>query len=151
MKLGTRGRYAVMALLDLALRENGGPVSLSDISERQFISLSYLEQLFNKLRRHGLVRSVRGAGGGYHLNRSPEQITIADVILAVDEPIKATRCSAKTGKGCLTNGAQCITHHLWEDLNTHIISYLKDITLQQALAKNTAPLSMVAFQGIAHD
>jgi Rrf2 family iron-sulfur cluster assembly transcriptional regulator len=145
MKLGTRGRYAVMALLDLALREKGGPVPLSDISDRQFISLSYLEQIFNKLRRHGIVRSVRGAGGGYHLNREKKHITIADVILAVDEPIKATRCSPHTGKGCMLNGAQCITHHLWDDLGSHIIHYLKGITLQDVLLKNESHSKSNAF------
>ncbi len=135
MKLGTRGRYAVMALLDLALHEQEGPVSLSDISVRQHISLSYLEQIFNKLRRQNIVRSIRGAGGGYHLNREKQDIAIADVITAVDEPVHATRCMPKSGKGCMFNGAQCITHHLWDDLGTHILSYLKQISLADVLAK----------------
>ena len=147
MKLGTRGRYAVMAILDLALHERKGPVPLSEIAERQSISLSYLEQIFNKLRRHLIVRSVRGAGGGYHLNKKPTDITVADIIEAVDEPMHATRCHPHSEKGCMRNGVRCITHHLWADLGSQISTYLKNISLEDALAKKM-PLTTAS---LSHD
>ena len=108
MKLSTKGRYAVMAMADLADAADSGPVTLSDIASRQSISLSYLEQLFAKLRRADIVSSVRGPGGGYKLSRLPTEIRISDIILAVDEPLRATRCSE--AKGCLSDGRRCITH-----------------------------------------
>jgi Rrf2 family iron-sulfur cluster assembly transcriptional regulator len=130
MKLTTKGRYAVTAMLDLAMQS--GPVPLLEISRRQGISLSYLEQLFAKLRRHELVRSRRGPGGGYELNRSPEEISVADVIRAVDEPMDATACS---GKGNCHEGHMCLTHHLWESLSDRISDYLQSISLASVLAK----------------
>ncbi|MBF0628450.1 MAG: Rrf2 family transcriptional regulator [Magnetococcales bacterium] len=128
MKLTTKGRYAVTAMLDLCCQDADSPVSLIDISKRQEISLSYLEQLFAKLRRRGLVRSVRGPGGGYLLVASPSSISIADIIRAVDEPIRATSCDEGDVEGC-RKATRCITHHLWERVGTHINNYLESIHL----------------------
>ena len=133
MKLSSKGRYAVMAMVDLThhTREAARPkpVPLADIAGRQEISLSYLEQLFGRLRRGGLVRSVRGPGGGYLLARPGEQIRVADVILAVDEPIKATRCKQGSPKGCLGKSGRCLTHDLWEELGHQIHLYLSAVSL----------------------
>ncbi len=128
MKLTTKGRYAVTAMLDLCCQESEIPVSLIDISKRQEISLSYLEQLFAKLRRRGLVRSVRGPGGGYLLMAPPATISIADIIRAVDEPIRATSCDEGDAEGC-RKSTRCITHHLWERVGSHINNYLESIHL----------------------
>lgn len=130
MRLTTKGRYAVTAMLDLALNAEQGPISLADISKRQEISLSYLEQLFAKLRRGGLVKSVRGPGGGYLLGQPPEAISVAKVIDAVSESIDATRCQ---GLGDCQHGDTCLTHHLWCDLSNAIHSFLDDITLGELL------------------
>lgn len=129
MKLSTKGRYAVMALVDLANHGDERPTSLADIAERQEISLSYLEQLFAKLRRGGLVKSVRGPGGGYLLANRPEETRIADIILAVDEPIRATRCTPGQPHGCRSNKSRCITHDLWEELGNQIYLYLSSVTV----------------------
>jgi Rrf2 family transcriptional regulator, iron-sulfur cluster assembly transcription factor len=128
MKLTTRGRYAVTAMLDLSCYGTGKPVTLADISSRQAISLSYLEQLFAKLRRNGLVRSIRGPGGGYVLNNQPTDISIAAIIRAVDEPIKTTSCDDENGIGC-KKSTRCITHHLWADMGDHIFNYLESVNL----------------------
>jgi Rrf2 family iron-sulfur cluster assembly transcriptional regulator len=133
MKLSTKGRYAVMAMADLASSTEDGPVTLSDIASRQSISLSYLEQLFAKLRRADIVRSVRGPGGGYQPSRSAAQIRISDIILAVDEPLRATRCSE--AKGCLSDGRRCITHDLWDELGRHIFLFMSSITLEDVLER----------------
>jgi Rrf2 family transcriptional regulator, iron-sulfur cluster assembly transcription factor len=133
MKLSTKGRYAVMAMADLADAADSGPVTLSDIASRQSISLSYLEQLFAKLRRADIVSSVRGPGGGYKLSRLPTEIRISDIILAVDEPLRATRCSE--AKGCLSDGRRCITHDLWDELGRHIYLFLSSITLEDVLER----------------
>ena len=130
MRLTTKGRFAVTAMIDLAMRDGGGPVTLADISERQKISLSYLEQLFGKLRRHALVDSVRGPGGGYCLAKPMEQVSVADIILAVDEPIDTTKCGGK--KNC-RDEQQCLTHDLWENLNVRIFNYLESVTLAHLL------------------
>ena len=135
MKLSTKGRYAVMALVDLASQSDGRPVSLADIAERQEISLSYLEQLFAKLRRGGLVRSVRGPGGGYLLARSAEETRISDAILAVDEPIRATRCKSGSAIGCRSNQSRCLTHDLWEELGNQIHIFLSSVSLADVCAK----------------
>lgn len=127
MRLTTKGRFAVTAMIDLALREHAGPVTLAGISGRQGISLSYLEQLFGKLRRHELVESVRGPGGGYSLGRRMIDISVADIIYAVDEPIDATQCKGK--ENCLDNH-RCLTHDLWADLNQHMVEYMDSVTLQ---------------------
>ncbi|MBF0340570.1 MAG: Rrf2 family transcriptional regulator [Magnetococcales bacterium] len=128
MKLTTKGRYAVTAMLDLCCQNVDTPVSLIDISKRQEISLSYLEQLFAKLRRRGLVRSVRGPGGGYLLVAPAATISVADIIRAVDEPIQATSCDENDPEGC-RKSTRCITHHLWERVGGHINSYLESIYL----------------------
>jgi Rrf2 family iron-sulfur cluster assembly transcriptional regulator len=129
VKLSTKGRYAVMALVDLASQSDGRPVALADIAERQEISLSYLEQLFAKLRRGGLVRSVRGPGGGYLLARAADETRISDAILAVDEPIRATRCRNGSSAGCRANKSRCLTHDLWEALGNEIHIFLSSVSL----------------------
>jgi Rrf2 family iron-sulfur cluster assembly transcriptional regulator len=131
MKLSTKGRYAVTAMFDIALHHQAGPVSLSEIAERQGISLSYLEQLFTRLRKQGLVKSTRGPGGGYSLAVDSDQIAIADVIDAVDENVDATRCG---GKADCQNHQRCLTHDLWENLSGEIRSYLSNISLAQAVS-----------------
>ncbi len=128
MKLTTKGRFAVTAMVDLAMQHGSGPVTLAEISQRQKISLSYLEQLFGKLRRRALVDSVRGPGGGYCLARDMGQISIADIIHAVDEPIDATQCG---GKEDCKDGEKCLTHDLWAKLNERIFDYLSAVTLKQ--------------------
>jgi len=133
VKLSTKGRYAVMAMADLGKVEPGKPVALADVAERQEISLSYLEQLFGKLRRAGLVKSVRGPGGGYLLSREADKIRISDVITAVDEPISATRCS--NAEGCHSDKARCLTHDLWQALSYQIHLYLSSITLADVCAR----------------
>lgn len=132
MRLTTKGRYAVTAMLDLALHEGKGPISLADISERQGISLSYLEQLFAKLRRNELVRSVRGPGGGYQLKREQGLINVAEVIDAVNESVDATGC--QHNGGC-QGGEVCLTHHLWCDLSDQIHGFLSSISLADLVAR----------------
>ena len=131
MKLSTRGRYAVMAMADLANKSRGRPIPLADIAQRQEISLSYLEQLFGKLRRGHLVNSVRGPGGGYKLARDATDIRVSDIILAVDEPIRATRCQPGSPMGCRGNKSRCLTHDLWEELGNQIYLYLSSISLEE--------------------
>jgi Rrf2 family transcriptional regulator, iron-sulfur cluster assembly transcription factor len=128
MRLTTKGRFAVTAMIDVAMHGTHGPVTLAAVSERQKISLSYLEQLFGKLRRHGLVDSVRGPGGGYNLARAADTVSVADVILAVDEPIDQTSCGGQ--ENCLED-RRCLTHELWTDLNAHIFSFLRSVTLAE--------------------
>ena len=136
MRLSTKGRYAVMAMADLAAHEQGArPVSLADVAQRQEISLSYLEQLFAKLRRGGLVRSVRGPGGGYRLSRTAAEIRVADIIVAVDEPITATRCRAGSPKGCTGTSGRCVTHDLWEELGRQIQVFLSSVSLGDVVEK----------------
>ena len=129
MRLSTKGRYAVMAMVDLAQHSNGAPVSLAEIAERQEISLSYLEQLFAMLRKGELVRSVRGPGGGYLLAHDRHETRIADIILAVDEPIRATRCTPGAPIGCRGNKTRCMTHDLWEELGNQIHLFLTSVSL----------------------
>lgn len=131
MRLTTKGRFAVTAMIDLAMRHGEGPVTLAGISDRQRISLSYLEQLFGKLRRHGLVESVRGPGGGYCLARELEGISVADIIQAVDEPIDATKCG---GMGNCHDDLPCMTHDLWTNLNVKIFDYLQSVNLAQLVS-----------------
>ncbi len=132
MRLTTKGRFAVTAMIDVAMRQDKGPVTLSGISQRQEISLSYLEQLFGKLRRHEIVESVRGPGGGYMLARRARDVTVADIIIAVDEPLDATQCGGKEnchGTGH-KHGARCMTHDLWATLNAKMVEYLDSVSLQ---------------------
>lgn len=133
MRLSTKGRYAVMAMADLASNSSGKPVALADIAERQEISLSYLEQLFGRLRKGGLVKSVRGPGGGYLLSRAPAEMRISDIILAVDEPIQTTRCTPGSPAGCHNNKGRCMTHDLWEELGNQIYLYLSAVTLEMVV------------------
>lgn len=133
MRLTTKGRYAVTAMLDLAIHGDPEPVTLSDISLRQDISLSYLEQLFARLRRHGLVHSVRGPGGGYRLGRDTAAIAIVDIIDAVDESVDATKCQ---GQGNCQQGEICLTHHLWEDLSAQINDFLRGISLADLMQRH---------------
>ena len=128
MRLTTKGRFAVTAMVDLAMRGGKGPVTLAGISERQKISLSYLEQLFGKLRRSNIVTSVRGPGGGYRLARPAAQIPVSEIILAVDEPLDATSCG---GRGDCMDGNECITHELWQGLTKTIYAYLAEVNLQE--------------------
>lgn len=132
MRLTTKGRYAVTAMLDLALHANEGPISLADISTRQEISLSYLEQLFAKLRRNELVCSVRGPGGGYRLSRSREAIFVAEIVDAVNESVDATECG---GAGDCQDGKTCLTHHLWCDLSNQIHDFLSGISLEHLVQR----------------
>ncbi|MGD2073341.1 MAG: Fe-S cluster assembly transcriptional regulator IscR [Gammaproteobacteria bacterium] len=135
MKLTSKGRYAVTAMLDLALHAEQGPVTLAGISERQGISLSYLEQLFTRLRKRGLVASTRGPGGGYTLSRSAHEIAVADVVSAVDESVDATRCG---GRGDCQGGKRCLTHDLWTELSEQIYGFLSGITLGKLVDQGAA-------------
>ncbi len=135
MKLSTKGRYAVMALCDLATHSQDKPVALADIADRQEISLSYLEQLFAKLRRGGLVNSVRGPGGGYLLAHEAGETRISDIILSVDEPIRATRCTPGQPFGCRGNNSRCQTHDLWEELGNQIYLYLSSVTVEDVIQR----------------
>jgi Rrf2 family transcriptional regulator, iron-sulfur cluster assembly transcription factor len=135
MRLTTKGRFAVTAMIDLAMRDGTKPVTLADISERQKISLSYLEQLFGKLRRRELVSSVRGPGGGYQLVKKTDEVSVADIIRAVDEPIDATQCG---GRENCKDERKCLTHDLWSSLNDTIFEYLNSVTLAQLVAKAQA-------------
>ena len=142
MRLTTKGRFAVTAMIDVAMHGTKGPVTLAAVSERQKISLSYLEQLFGKLRRHGLVNSVRGPGGGYHLARDASLISVADMINAVEESIDSTQCGGK--ENCHDN-QRCMTHDLWEELNATVHGFLSRVTLAQLVEKQrTKPVSVVA-------
>lgn len=144
MKLSTKGRYAVTALADIALQPPETLVSLSEIAERQDISLAYLEQLFARLRRAGLVDSVRGPGGGYRLARAPRDVTIAEVMAAVDERLNAMGCgSDKNEKGCGGSQAHCLTHNLWEQLSAHVHVFLSRTTLADVVANRMVPCPAV--------
>lgn len=139
MRLTTKGRYAVTAMLDLALHSQKNPVTLTDIATRQTISLSYLEQLFARLRHSGMVKGVRGPGGGYTLSRQAKDINVAEIITAVDEKIDATKCE---GKGDCQNGQPCLTHVLWLDLSDQIRNYLSSISLDDIMKRE--PVQKVA-------
>jgi Rrf2 family iron-sulfur cluster assembly transcriptional regulator len=139
MRLTTKGRFAVTAMIDLALHENEGPVTLAEISGRQSISLSYLEQLFGKLRRHQLVDSVRGPGGGYTLAKPAETVTVAHIVTAVDEALDATQCG---GKENCQDERRCMTHDLWENLNKKMIDYLESVSLLDLVTKQRQRLAI---------
>ena len=143
MRLTTKGRFAVTAMIDVALYGTKGPVTLAAVSERQKISLSYLEQLFGKLRRHGLVESVRGPGGGYHLARPTDSVSVADIILAVDEPIDATQCGG--AENC-HDDRRCMTHELWAGLNAHIFTFLRSVTLAELVRQQQQKAGVVVMQ-----
>tara|TARA_B100002051_G_scaffold95714_1_gene91358 strand:- start:278 stop:700 length:423 start_codon:yes stop_codon:yes gene_type:complete len=135
MKLTTKGRYAVMAMADIALYQNGKPVSLNDISLRQNISLSYLEQLFSKLKNEKLVKSVRGPSGGYVLEKNPKDIKLSNIIFAVDEQVRTLNCKKDSKKGCNGRTMKCITHNLWDDLEKHINNFFDNVSLNDLLKK----------------
>lgn len=157
MRLSTKGRYAVMAMADLAKNSrvqngagSGRAVSLGEIATRQEISLSYLEQLFARLRKSGLVKSMRGPGGGYRLAKGADQTSIAEIVLAVDEPIRATRCVGHSSpRGCMMAGERCITHDLWEDLGDEIHRYLSGVSLEDVVL-NRIRARRRAAQAAAH-
>tara|TARA_B100001564_G_C20282626_1_gene508826 strand:- start:79 stop:504 length:426 start_codon:yes stop_codon:yes gene_type:complete len=136
MKLNSKGRYAVMAMADLALFKDKGPISLTDISIRQNISLAYLEQIFIKLKHNNLVKSVRGAKGGYVLEQSPDTIKISKIISAVEEEIKTLNCKKDSKKGCNNKTSKCITHNLWDQLDQHINNFFEKVKLQDLIKKN---------------
>ena len=137
MKLTTKGRYAEMAMADLALFQNGKPVSLNDISLRQNISLSYLEQLFAKLKNGKLVKSIRGPSGGYILEKNPKDIKLSNIIFAVDEKVKTLNCKKESKKGCNGKSTKCITHYLWDDLEQHINTFFENKSLNDLLKQNS--------------
>ena len=138
MKLTTKGRYAVMAMADLAMFKDKGPISLTDISLRQNISLAYLEQIFIKLKNNNLVKSVRGAKGGYVLEISPDEIKISNIISAVDEEIKTLNCKKESKKGCNNKSSKCITHNLWDDLEKHINEFFENVSLNDLLKQKNS-------------
>jgi len=144
MKLSTKGRYAVMAMADLASRDGEGPVTLADIASRQAISLSYLEQLFAKLRRGNVVESARGPGGGYSLARPANEIRLSDVIKAVEEDIDPRRCAGNP-KGCMKTGMRCITHDVWDELGRHIFLFFNSITLEDVVEHRVMGAASMAF------
>ena len=149
MRLTTKGRFAVTAMVDLAMRQNRGPVTLAAISERQRISLSYLEQLFGKLRRHKLVSSVRGPGGGYNLARPAGEVTVAEIVAAVDEPLDATQCG---GKENCHDDRRCMTHDLWATLNEKMHDYLSSVSLGDLVAHQSGkPVSVIKHYNRAGD
>ncbi|AZV93365.1 Fe-S cluster assembly transcriptional regulator IscR [Kerstersia gyiorum] len=152
MRLTTKGRFAVTAMIDLALRQHSGPVTLAAISQRQNISLSYLEQLFGKLRRHELVESMRGPGGGYSLARVARKVTVADIIFAVDEPLDATSCGGKRDCSSGKDGrsGKCMTHELWSTLNRKMVDYLDSVSLQDLVDQHRMRMLQEASQEAEH-
>jgi Rrf2 family iron-sulfur cluster assembly transcriptional regulator len=144
VKLGAKARYAVMAMVDLACHNNGAPICLADIAERQEISLPYLEQLFAKLRRSGLVKSVRGPGGGYLLAYNRDETRIGDILAAVDEPIHAVRCTPGAATGCRIDRSRCLTHDLWEELSNQIHLYLSSVSLGDVCERRVLGTSGIA-------
>ena len=147
MRLTTKGRFAVTAMIDLAMRQHNGPVTLAGISERQRISLSYLEQLFGKLRRSELVSSVRGPGGGYCLTKAPEGISVAEIIRAVDESLDATQCGGK--RDCSEERRVCMTHDLWTNLNKKMFDYLDSVNLAELVAQQHATPAVLHDERVA--
>jgi Rrf2 family iron-sulfur cluster assembly transcriptional regulator len=151
VKLGTRGRYAVTAVCDLAKHAGDGPVPLCCIAARQEISLPYLEQLFARLRRAGIVKSVRGPGGGYRLAYSPAEMRIADIIRAVDEPVRATRCAAASPTGCHGGKGRCLTHDLWEELGNQIHLFLSAVSVADVCERRVLGTSGLVHRGVQQE
>ena len=137
MKLTSKGRYAVMALADLARFDNSNPISLRDISLRQSISLNYLEQIFFKLKKNQIVKSIRGTQGGYVLNKKPNEIKLTNIFHAVDEKIKTVQCNKDSKKGCNSKVTKCITHNLWDELENHINGFFEKKSLEDLLNNNS--------------
>ena len=136
MKLTSKGRYAVMALVDLARFDNINPVSLRDISLRQGISLDYLEQIFSKLKKNEIVKSIRGTQGGYVLNKNPNEIKLTNIFHAVDEKVKTVQCKKESKRGCNGKATKCITHNLWDELEIHINTFFENKSLQDLIKNN---------------
>jgi len=136
MKLSSKGRYAVMALVDLARFDNINPVSLRDISLRQGISLDYLEQIFSKLKKNEIVKSIRGTQGGYVLNKNPNDIKLTNIFHAVDEKVKTVQCKKESKKGCNGKATKCITHNLWDELEIHINTFFEKKSLEDLIRNN---------------
>jgi len=151
MKLTTKGRYAVSAMSDIAAFGKGQPVSLSDIAARQLISISYLEQLFGKLRKAGLVTSARGVSGGYSLAGAPADIRVSSIVSAVDETIKTTACETGAQKGCLGTGARCLTHDLWDELGRQIELFLNAVTLEDILERRVLGMASINMPVRTHE
>ena len=139
MNLGTKARYAVMAMVELASRPKSGPVTLAELAQSQEMTVPYLEQIFSRLRQHGLVNSVRGPGGGYVLAKAAGDIRISEIIGAVEETMKMTRCDKHETSGCMAENARCATHDLWEGLEKHIHEYLSTVTLADVQARKVVP------------
>ena len=137
MKLTSRGRYAVMALADLAKFDSINPISLRDISLRQGISLPFLEQIFSKLKKHSIVKSIRGSNGGYILNKEPSEIKLANILNAVDEEVKTVQCKKESKKGCNNKSSKCITHNLWDELEVHINHFFEQKNLKDLLSNSS--------------
>ena len=137
MKLTTKGRYAVMALADIAKFDNGKPIPLRDISLRQGISLLYLEQIFSKLKKNNIVKSIRGTNGGYILNKEPEEIKLANILSAVDEEVKTVQCKKESKKGCNGKSTKCITHNLWDELEIHINHFFEQKNLKDLISNSS--------------
>lgn len=148
MILGTKSRYAVMAMVELAGRNPGEPVRLSELAEAQEITQPYLEQIFSKLKQSGLVSAMRGPGGGYVLSKPAANIYVGDVVSAVEESIKMTRCDGHKKEGCMTTGTRCLTHDLWEGLEKHIYDYLYAISLADIRARNLPAASAFALESL---
>lgn len=144
MILGTKTRYAVMAMVELAGRPAGAPITLSDLAEAQEITVPYLEQLFAKLKKAGLVKSVRGPGGGYVLAKTPDDTHISEIVQAVEESMKMTRCNKHSENGCMSTKARCLTHDLWDGLEKQIFGYLHSVTLADVRNRNLLVLSRAA-------
>jgi len=151
MKLSTRGRYAVMAIVDLAIHTHGNPVKLREVAKRQNLSLFYLEQLFRHLRKSGIVKSIKGPGGGYLLSRPSSEIRISDIIFSVSEPIRATRCAPLSSSGCTNPKTKCLTHGLWEGLGNQIYLYLSSVSLEDVCKGNRSNYSVVKKQNQIFD
>lgn len=149
MKLSTKGRYAVMAMADIAVHSTGEPVNLAAVAARQGISLEYLEQLFLKLRRSGLVESTRGPGGGYSLSKDSEDIRISEIVCAVDEPLQVTRCQGDAIDGCVA-GRQCLTHDLWSALGRQIYGFLSAVTLGDVVNRRNLALQATVRRATVH-
>ncbi len=149
MMLTTKGRYAVMAMVDLATHSGEKPVVLADIAERQEIALTYLEQIFSRLKKDGLVKAFRGPGGGYMLTRTPAETFISEIIVAVDEPIKMTRCNHNPGKGCLSTKVRCLTHDLWDGLGNQIFAYLRSVSLEDVCQRRVKDKQIIGLENIA--
>lgn len=147
MNLGTKARYAVMAMVELASREDAKPVRLAELADSQEMTVPYLEQIFGKLRQAGLVQSVRGPGGGYVLARKAEEIFIAEIIGAVEESVKMTRCASHEESGCMAENTRCATHDLWEGLQRHIHGYLQSITLADVRERRVVPDVVLTDEG----